>query len=138
MYSSKIPTKTPGMLTHPLMSANPVSGSTGPSSCLPLTSVDCSLLLTALFCRLVSFALSVVYLLQSSSGLMGNLAHNPFVWVSHQNRQRDPLTGTHTHRNECHLSCHTINDKNIRKFFSSKHFANKTNLNRMKNHSHVQ
>ena len=55
---SKIPTKLPGTLTHPLPLANPASGSTGPSSspgsCPLPTSVDCSLLLTAFFSLLLS------------------------------------------------------------------------------------
>ena len=74
-------------------------------------------LLTDLFCRLVSAApfcwlcasldwplLPTVSgtFLPSSSGLVGDLARKPFVWVSRQNRQRDSLTGTHTHWNGCH------------------------------------
>ena len=51
--------------------------------------------------------LSVTFLPFSSSGLVGDLACKPFVWVSRQNRQRDPLTGTHRHpHNECPTSCH--------------------------------
>ena len=34
--------------------------------------------------------------------LQGDLVHRTFVWVLRQNRQRDSLTGTHTHRNGCH------------------------------------
>ena len=82
--------------------ANQTSESTGPSSHfldrqLPPT-VDCSLLLITQFCRLPHSVPSGTFLLSSSSGLMGNLVH--------QNRQRNLLTGTHTHRNECHPSCH--------------------------------
>ena len=59
-------------LTHPLPLANPASGSTHPSGRLPLTSVDCFLLSTALFCPLlcyVSFSvLSGTFLPLSSSG----------------------------------------------------------------------
>ena len=55
--------------------------------CLSPTVAYCSLLLTALGpCLSLSF-----------SGLVGNLAHKPFVWVSRQNRQRNPLTGTQPH-----------------------------------------
>ena len=44
----------------------------------------------------------------SSSGLIGNLVRKPFVWVLHQNRQRNPLTGPYPcPQNECSLSCHT-------------------------------
>ena len=94
------------------MLANSASESTGPSSCF--------LLPTALFCRLpcsinwfLLFTASCslwTFLPLSSSGLMGNLTRKPFVWVSRQNRQRDPLivTHTHTYRNECHPLCDTI------------------------------
>ena len=61
---------------------------------LPPTSVDCPLLLTPLGLCLSS----------SFSGLIGNLARKPFVWVSPQNRQRNPQTGTHLPlhpQNEC-------------------------------------
>ena len=118
VYSSEIPTKSSGTLTHPLTLAIPA---TGPNSRLSATvgfprllptalsywlpwSVDCPVLLTALFC-------SGTFLPSSSSGLVGNLARKPFVWVSRQNWQRDPLTGTHslthnhTHKNECPTSC---------------------------------
>ena len=52
VYSSKIPTKSSGMLTYPLKLANPASGSTHPSSCL-LSSADWPILLTSLFCLLL-------------------------------------------------------------------------------------
>ena len=68
------------------------------SSSLLLSSVVCFLL----FC-------SGSFLHSSSPGLIGNLARMPFVWVSRQNRQRDPRTGIHTHRNKYHPSCHSIN-----------------------------
>ena len=75
------------------------------------------LLLTALSCRLHSSAdypvlsalfCSWTFLPSSSSGLVGNLARKPFVWVLRQNKQRDPLIGTYTHRNVCNPSCHTL------------------------------
>ena len=53
-----------------------------------ILAVVCSLLLIALFC----FG---TFLPLLSSSLVGNLAIKPFVWVLRQNRQRDPLTGTH-------------------------------------------
>ena len=56
----------------------------------PLPFQDCRnsyLLLTALGPCLSS----------SSSGLVRNLTREPFVWVSHQSRQRNRLTGTHPH-----------------------------------------
>ena len=107
VYSSEIPTKPLRSMTHPLTFANPTSKSTGPSSRLSL------LLLIALSCRLpcsvsAFFCLLLWLLPSSSSGREGNLAHRPFASVSHQNGQRDPLicTHTHTHRYECHPSCH--------------------------------
>ena len=51
VYSSEIPTKSPGMLTHPLTLANQASKSTGPSSHL-LSLAGCPVLSTSLFCRL--------------------------------------------------------------------------------------
>ena len=49
------------------------------------------------------------FLPSSSSSLMGNLVHKPFVWASCQNRQRNLLTGTYPHpHNECPTSCHTV------------------------------
>ena len=121
--SSEIPTKSPGTLNHPLTLANPTSGSKGPSSRVPptsidtslqlttllslLCSVDCPVLSTSFFCCLPSSALSGTLFPSSSSGLVGNLARKTFVWVSYQNRQTYPLTGINTHRNECHPSCHT-------------------------------
>ena len=96
MYPNKIPTQLPGTLTHPFVLADMASGFTGPNSsslqsplsdhCLFLT-VTNSYLLTALEPCLFS----------SSSGLVGNLVRKPFVWVSHQNRQRNPVTGAHPH-----------------------------------------
>ena len=99
MYSSEIPTKPPGTLTHPFTLANLASESIGPSSCL-LSPADCPVLPTSLFC-------SGIFLPSSSAGLVWDLARKPFVWVSRQNRQMDPLTGTHPHtHNECPTSCH--------------------------------
>ena len=124
VYSSEIPTKPPGTLTHPLTLANQVSESTGPSSRLssldfrrPPTSVDCLVLPTALFCPLL---LSLVSSLLSS--LLFSLWPSfprplPTSW---EISSSSPLSGfrtktdkgifwlalTHTHRNKCHLSCH--------------------------------
>ena len=61
-----------------------------------LTALVCSVLSTALFCSALRPCL-----LLSSSSLVGDLTSKPFVWVLRQNRQRDPLTGTNTHRNDC-------------------------------------
>ena len=58
-----------------------------------LPSAYCVLLLNALSCRLFSGTA----LPSSSSGLVGYLAHKPFLWISCQNRHRDSLTGTHIH-----------------------------------------
>ena len=90
VYPSEIP-------THPLTLADLTSEATGPNSSLgirlsltvtiPRMSVDYLLLLTTQGPCFPS----------SSSGLLGNLTHKPFVWVSRQNRQRNPLTGTQPH-----------------------------------------
>ena len=40
---------------------------------------------------------SCTFLSSSTSGLVADLELKPFVWVSRQNRQRDHLTGAHTH-----------------------------------------
>ena len=81
--------KFPGTLTYPITLADPASGSAGPSSKL---SSRLSLTSSSLCSRFSS----------SSSGLPGNLARKSFVWVSRQNRQRNPLTGTrppsHSHK----------------------------------------
>ena len=110
MYPDKIPTQLPGTLTHPLALADLASGSTHPNSslqqlplsnhCLSLTVTNSSLLPALGPC-----------LSPSSSGLIGNLMYKPFVWVSHQNKQRNPLTGAYPHpysRNECLPSCHNM------------------------------
>ena len=87
-YPSRISTQPPGTLIHPLALADLASESTGSnsslSSCLSLTIAFPQLLLTALGPCLSS----------SFSGLIGDLTRKPFMWVSHQNRQRN-LTGTH-------------------------------------------
>ena len=68
-----------------------------------------SLLLTVLFlCQLARSVFSGTFLPSSTSNLAGDLALRPFVWVSRQNRQKDSQTNTHTNRNECYPSCHTI------------------------------
>ena len=101
---NEILTQLPGMLTLPLVLADLASGSTSPNSSLQQPphsdhrlslTVANSYLLTAL-----GPCLSL-----SNSSLIGNLVLKPLVWVSHQNRQRNPLTGTHPH-NECPPLCH--------------------------------
>ena len=59
------------------------------------------LLLTALSCRLSSSLFSWAFLPSSTSGLVGDLVHWPFVWVSRQNRFSD--WHPHTQINRCHL-----------------------------------
>ena len=54
------------------------------------------LLLTALFCWQLLTGQGACFP-SSSSGLVGDLARKPFVWISRQNRQRNLLTGTHPH-----------------------------------------
>ena len=71
-----------------------------------LTDLSCWLISTAPFCWLSPSGLSWTFLPSSTSGLVGDLAHRPFVWVLCQNRQRNHLTGTLTHQhNECPTSC---------------------------------
>ena len=120
VHLSKIPTKQPCMLTHILTLANPVSQSTGSSSrlsrpsassdfCWLLSPVDYPVLSTALVSSASSSVLPRTFLPSSSSGLVGGLAHMPFVWVSHQNRQRNLLTGTYPHpHSEWATLCHII------------------------------
>ena len=74
-----------------------------------IRAVTCSVLLTVLFCPLFcsasfswlppSFPSLGPCLPSTFCGLVGNLPHKPFAWVSRQNKQRDPLTWTriHTH-----------------------------------------
>ena len=106
VYPNKIPIQLPGTLALPLVLADLASGLTSPNSLLqqpPLSNCHLSLavanscLFTALEPCLSSF----------SSGLVGNLMHKPFVWVSLQNRQRNPLTGTHP-QNKCPPLGHII------------------------------
>ena len=114
---AKTLTKPLAMLTYLLTLVHPAFVGQQVLTATFLTSVDWSPLcpthlLTDLFCRQVSSGLfcwlcpSLDWPLQLGpsflhpSGLLGDLAHRPFVWVSRQNRQRDSLTGTH--RNGCH------------------------------------
>ena len=108
VYSSKIPTKPPGTLTHPFRGAIPAPGPTHTSSRPPLTSVDCPVLSTSLDRFVLSTSVdSGTFLPSSSSGLVRNLARKPFMWVSRQNRRRNLLKGTYPHpNNECLTSCH--------------------------------
>ena len=82
---------------------------------LPL-SADCVLLWTAissrpfsstLLCQLALSVFSGTFLPSSISDLVRDLTLRPFVWVSHQNRQRDSLTDANTNRNECYLLYHS-------------------------------
>ena len=55
-----------------------------------------SSLVSSLDCQLSSTSIkSGAFLPLSSSGLVGNLTHKLFVWVSCRNRQRNLLTGTY-------------------------------------------
>ena len=74
-----------------------------------LTSVDCVLLWSVISSRLFSSAflyqltLSVfsgTFRPSSTSGLVGDLALRSFVWVSHENRQKDSLSGANTNGNK--------------------------------------
>ena len=72
--------------------------------CFPPPSADCCLLPLSVFLR--QLTPSVEFFLDPSSlcppvffwtsCLAGDLEFKPFVWVSHQSRQRDSLTDTHT------------------------------------------
>ena len=73
-----------------------------PNFCRLLSHPDCPVLFTAFFCQLRFSACLLLFCLgpclpSSSSGLVGDLTRKPFVWVSPQNRQRNPMTGTHPH-----------------------------------------
>ena len=108
VHPNATPTQLPGTLTHPLALTDLVSVFTGPNSSLqqpPLSDRSLSLTVANSY-LLITIGLC---LSSSSSGLVGNLAGKLFVWASHQNRQRSPLTGTHPHplpQNECPPSCH--------------------------------
>ena len=76
-------------------------------------SADCVLLWTAISSRLFSSTLLCQLTLSVFSGTFlpsstSVLPLRPFVWVSRQNRQRDPLSGTKTNGNEYYQSCHRI------------------------------
>ena len=67
-----------------------------------LSQADCSLL--ASFVNWLSRSSQVAFLSSSTSGLM----LWPFVWVSRQNRQRDPLCGANTNGSEYYPHTHMI------------------------------
>ena len=74
----------------------------------PVSSPFCYLFSLALLCQLTLSVFSGTFLLSFTSGLARDLAFRPFVWVSCKNWQRGSLTDTHTNRNECYPSCHTL------------------------------
>ena len=92
VYPTEIPIQPLGTLTHPLTLAELACESIGPNCSLsirlfsdrrlPRTSVSCLLLLTVLGPCLPL----------SSSSLARNLTRKPYVWVSCQKNQRNPLT----------------------------------------------
>ena len=72
--------------------------------CWLCPSLDCSLMPTYLYCSLLlnvpfCFLLDLTSLVPPVSWEISSA--DP-LWVSCQNKQRDSLTGTHTHRNGCH------------------------------------
>ena len=108
VYSSEIPTKSPGMLTHPFTLANPASKSTGPSSRLSLTVGFPRLQSTVLSCWLPCSVDCPV--------LFWDLAFPRLLPVSREISRASPLSGFRAktdghphphHRNECHPSCHS-------------------------------
>ena len=108
VYSSETPTKPRGMLIHFLALVNPASVGQHVLAATLLTSVDWSpfyptLISWLTFTWLFSPVDSGTFLPLSVSWEISRAGP---VWVSRQNRQRDSLTDTHTHRNECHPSCH--------------------------------
>ena len=89
--------------------------STGPSSrlsdfCWLVSSLPDSHLLNYLFCLLVSAALFCWLFLWDFPSLVLFRSRGRYrkqaLCVGFVPKQRDSLTGTHTHRNECHPSCH--------------------------------
>ena len=65
-----------------------------PADCVLLwTAISSRLFPSALLCQLPLSVFSGTFLPSSTSGLAGDLALRPFVWVSLQSRQRDSLTG---------------------------------------------
>ena len=116
VYSSKIATQWPRLLTHPLTLANPAYGSIGPSSRLSLTVGFPRLLLTALSCWLPCSVLL-------SSVLLWDLAFLVFFRSRRRSRAlalcvgfapkqtRNLLTGIHSHshpQKRTPVSCHTL------------------------------
>ena len=61
------------------------------------TAISSQLLSSALLCQLTLFVFSPTFLPSSTSGLMGDLALRPFVWVSRQSKEI--LWPAHTHTN---------------------------------------
>ena len=95
VHPNKIPTQLPGLLTHPLTLADLFQQLPLSEHCLSLTVANSYLLIALRPCLSLSF-----------SDRIGNLVHKPFVWVSRQNRRRNPLTSTHPHpQNECPPLC---------------------------------
>ena len=101
------------MLTYLPALVNPASVSQQVLAVAFLTSVDWSPLCPAFISWLTfSWLLSPADCPWDPPSLVlfwsrGRSRAKSFVWVSRQNRQRDPLTSTRTHRNECHPSCHS-------------------------------
>ena len=110
VYPNEIPTQLPGTLTHPLAVADLASGSTSPNSSLQQPPLSGHRLFLTVANSFLLTALEPCHS-SSSSGFVENLAHEPFVWVSRQNKQKNPLAGAHPHphpQNECPPSCHGI------------------------------
>ena len=100
VYPNEIPTQLLGTLTLPLELADLFRQLPLFDRHLSLTVAN-SYLFIALGPCLFSF----------SSGLVRNLSRKPIMWVSRQNKQRNPLTGDHPHphshpQNERPPSCH--------------------------------
>ena len=126
VYSSETPTKPLGMLTHFFTLVNPASSQVFLDRQLPPISVDWSVLSTGLFCPLLltdsfSWLLSLAYWLWDIPSLVlfwsrGKTCAQA-VCVSFAPKQtKGSSDWHHTHRNECHPSCHSI----VKKYFLGK------------------
>ena len=100
-YLRKTSTEPLGMLTHLLTVLSALLLS---FHCLLLLTVSFSGQLSQANCSLLLSFINWLCLLWDFPSLPDFQSHA--VWVSRQNRQRDPLSGAKTNRNECYPLCH--------------------------------